>query len=104
MLLNEAYEIPAGQGVSTLDDIKLVGLEADPAENLAADNEGSEAQVKAAENLAANEESSMAQESHNQPSWRAWLIVAGVAVLVIAVISSLLLLRRPSGRGRHAAH
>ncbi|MDN6627217.1 MAG: serine hydrolase [Corynebacterium casei] len=105
LLLNEAYDVPAGEGVTTLDDIKLVGMDASDADAeisadeaaRAADNAPEAADAQAATDAAA-------AESHNQPGWISWLIVAGVAALVIAVISSLLLLRRPNGRGRHAAH
>ncbi|MDN6273907.1 MAG: D-alanyl-D-alanine carboxypeptidase, partial [Corynebacterium casei] len=93
------------EGVTTLDDIKLVGMDASDADAeisadeaaRAADNAPEAADAQAATDAAA-------AESHNQPGWISWLIVAGVAALVIAVISSLLLLRRPNGRGRHAAH
>src|SRR5699024_12407930 len=55
-----------------------------------------------AENVPVTDAASAA-ESPTHPTWMPWLIVAGVAVLVLVIISSLLLLRSPSGRGRHAA-
>jgi D-alanyl-D-alanine carboxypeptidase (penicillin-binding protein 5/6) len=91
MLLDEAYDVPAGAGVSTLDDIELVGMPAETSSAVPQAAQASGSDVVAAE------------ESHIQSGWWPWLIVAGVGVLVIAIISSLLLLRRPSGRGRHAA-
>src|SRR5699024_3002041 len=92
MLLDEAYKFPAGQGVSTLDEINGTDAEEESPTPAAPVTNASAADARAAE------------LDHNQPSWMPWIIVGGVAVLVIAVISSLLLLRRPSGRGRHAAH
>ena len=92
MLLDEAYKFPAGQGVSTLDEINRTDAEEESPTPAAPVTNASAADARAAE------------LDHNQPSWMPWIIVGGVAVLVIAVISSLLLLRRPSGRGRHAAH
>ena len=98
LLLNEAYDVPAGQGVSSLDELESIGLEEDSAEEASAvaasapTPEDSDVQAQT-ENTSSNQHSPIT----------AWLIVAGIAILVVAVIASLLLLRRPSGRGRHAA-
>ncbi|OAH26190.1 D-alanyl-D-alanine carboxypeptidase [Corynebacterium stationis] len=94
MLLDEAYKIPAGQGVSSLEETeKITKEEETPAATATAAN---------AENVPVTDAASAA-ESPTHPTWMPWLIVAGVAVLVLVIISSLLLLRSPSGRGRHAA-
>ncbi len=94
MLLDEAYKIPAGQGVSSLEETeKITKEEETPVPTATAAN---------AENVPVTNAASAA-ESPTHPTWMPWLIVAGVAVLVLVIISSLLLLRSPSGRGRHAA-
>ena len=94
MLLDEAYKIPAGQGVSSLEETeKSTKEEETPAPTATAANAENAQQTKAVS----------AAESSTHPTWMPWLIVASVAVLVLIIISSLLLLRSPSGRGRHAA-
>ena len=94
MLLDEAYKIPAGQGVSSLEETeKSTTEEETPAPTATAANAENAQQTSAVS----------AAESPTHPTWMPWLIVAGVAVLVLVIISSLLLLRSPSGRGRHAA-